>query len=73
MNKQQIRELYYGKGLSTGEVLRRVIDSGMEYPDATFRVRDALRMNDVAVEEMEAEYDGSAGSQDSSIDVPQDY
>jgi hypothetical protein len=56
MNTKQIKEAY-AAGNSNWEVLQMVIDSGIEYPDAVFKMTQALRMDHEAVAEMEANYD----------------
>jgi hypothetical protein len=55
MNNQQIREAS-NAGNSNWEVLQMVIDSGVEYPDAVFKVSQALGMDAEEVEEMETGY-----------------
>lgn len=55
MNNQQIREASKA-GNSNWEVLQMVIDSGIEYPDAVFKVSQALGMDAEEVEEMETGY-----------------
>lgn len=47
----------YKAGNSTFEVLHMVIESGMEYPDAVFKVSSALRLKKDEVAEMEEKYD----------------
>jgi len=43
-------------GESAVEILRSVVRSGIEYPDAVWKVTQALRLQDLEVYEMEQEY-----------------
>lgn len=44
-------------GDSSWEILHAVVDSGVEYPDAVWKVSKALRMRKDEVAEMEDSYD----------------
>lgn len=52
MTAKQIKEAS-DAGNSDFEVLQMAIDSGLEYPDAVWRVSQALRMDDEQRQEME--------------------
>lgn len=56
MNTQDIRDASKS-GDSDFEILAAVIKSGVEYPDAVWKVSRALRMDDEQREEMEEKYD----------------
>lgn len=56
MNAHDIREAYRN-GNSNWEILHMVVSSGVEFPDAVFRVSQALRLDHEAVAEMESNYD----------------
>lgn len=56
MNAQDIRNAR-AAGNSTWEILHMVIATGREYPDAVFKVSQALRMDKEEVAEMERDYD----------------
>ena len=44
-------------GNSTWEVLAALVHSGVEYPDAVWRVTQALRLDREEAKEMERDYD----------------
>jgi len=55
MNNAQIRSASF-EGNSNFEILQMVIDSGLEYPDAVWKVTQALRLDREEVEEMELKH-----------------
>lgn len=56
MTAQQIRDLS-NAGDSNWEVLSAVVLSGVEFPDAVWKVSQALRLDDEEREQMERDYD----------------
>ena len=56
MNTKQIKEAK-AAGNSDWEILHMVIKSGVEYPDAVYRVSAALRMDEEERQQMEDDYD----------------
>lgn len=56
MTKNEIRKMYQN-GEGPMDILTEVVLSGVEYPDAVFKVKDALNLDEEAVAEMEADYD----------------
>ena len=59
MNRAQIKAAS-AQGNSDWEVLQMVVSSGAEYPDAVFKVSQALGMDNEQREEMEERYDECA-------------
>ena len=55
MTKHEIKECY-AAGNSAWEILAMLINDGVEYPDAEYRVIDALQMNHNEVQEMVYNY-----------------
>jgi len=47
-------------GYSAWEILHQVVDSGVEFPDASYRVSQALNMDSEQREQMERDYDECA-------------
>lgn len=56
MTNQQIRDLS-NAGDSNWEILSAVVRSGVEFPDAVWKVSQALRLDDEEREQMERDYD----------------
>lgn len=56
MTSNEIREASKA-GNSNWEVLQMVIDAGVEYPDAVWKVSQALRLPKDEAEQMERDYD----------------
>lgn len=55
LTKRDIKGLW-DNGNSAVEILRSVVRSGVEYPDAVWLVTSALHLQELEVEEMEEEY-----------------
>lgn len=55
MTRVEIREMWRA-GNSTTDCLREVVASGFEYPDAVWKVTQALNLDAESVEEMELNY-----------------
>lgn len=55
MSKAEIRSKW-ADGEAAVDILRDAVASGLEYPDAVWRVSDALKMQKLEVEEMEESY-----------------
>lgn len=55
MSKSEIRSKWHD-GEAAVDILRDAVASGLEYPDAVWRVTDALRLDNESVEEMEGHY-----------------
>lgn len=55
MNKREIKEMY-AAGNSTWEVLTAVIEKGVEFPDAEYRVAQALKLDSEECAEMIEKY-----------------
>lgn len=56
MTPAEIRAMRDG-GDSAWEVLQAVIDTGVEFPDAVWKVSQALRLDREQVEQMKRDYD----------------
>jgi hypothetical protein len=56
MTPSQIRAAS-DEGNSNWEVLQMVVDAGIEFPDAVFKVTQALRLPKDEVAQMERDYD----------------
>lgn len=56
MNTKEIKAAK-AAGNSNWEVLHMVVESGIEFPDAVWKVSRALRLDEEEREEMERDYD----------------
>lgn len=55
LTKQDIKTMHRN-GESPTDCLRAATHSGVEYPDAVWLVKDALRLDSESVDEMETDY-----------------
>lgn len=55
MSKEEIRS-HWNDGESATDILRLAVASGLKYKAAVQRVADALRLQDLEVDEMEENY-----------------
>lgn len=56
MSNKDIRDMKR-EGSSLWEILSAVVQSGVEFPDASFKVKQELGLDQIEVEDMERDYD----------------